>query len=93
MPPHPKTATRDPGWTRAMLRTAPTPVSTAQLMSAARSSGMRASIATAPDSGTTAYCAKEDTVRKWCSGCPLRESRSEPSSRLPRLIARPAVWQ
>ena len=68
-------------------------MSTAQLISAARSSGIRSDTATTPDSGTTAYSAKEDTARKWWTGFPPRLSRPVPSSRVPALIAPLATVQ
>ncbi len=46
IPPQPMTATVDPGATFAVLNTAPTPVVTAQPISAARSSGMSSRIFT-----------------------------------------------
>ena len=62
-PPHPKTDTRDPASTFAVFATAPYPVSTAQLISAARSSGISLGITTQPETGTTEYSAKDATVR------------------------------
>ena len=62
-PPQPKTATREPASTFAVLATAPYPVRTAQLISAARSSGISFGITTQPDTGTTEYSAKDATVK------------------------------
>ncbi|CAB5060332.1 unannotated protein [freshwater metagenome] len=63
-PPQPNTATVEPGLTLAVFITAPYPVSTAQLINAARSSGISLGITTAPDAGTTTYSANEATVKK-----------------------------
>jgi hypothetical protein len=62
-PPQPKTDTRLPASTFAVFATAPYPVRTAQLMSAARSKGISLGITTQPETGTTEYSAKEATVR------------------------------
>ena len=62
-PPQPMTATVAPGGTPAVLRTAPTPVATAQPTSAASSSGASARTRIAPDSGTTTRSANEETPR------------------------------
>ena len=54
MPPQPNTATLVPGATRAARSTAPTPVATAQPMTAATSKGTPSGSGTAPPAGTTA---------------------------------------
>jgi hypothetical protein len=56
-PPAPYTATVAPASTRAVLRTAPTPVVTPQPMSAARSSGMSFLTFTSPFSCTSIFSA------------------------------------
>ena len=56
-PPHPKTATVEPGSIRAVLSTAPTPVVTPHPMSAARSSGMSLPIFTSAFSCTSIFSA------------------------------------
>ena len=62
-PPQPITATLAPGGTWAVLRTAPTPVATAQPTIATTSSGASRRMRIAPDSGTTTRSANEDTPR------------------------------
>ena len=57
-PPQPTTATVDPGGTRAVLMTAPTPVVTAQPTRAATSSGSDESIGTTDRSNTSVRSAK-----------------------------------
>ena len=56
-PPKPTTAITPPGFTSAVLSTAPTPVSTAQPNSEATSSGTSRSIFTAEDRAATTYWA------------------------------------
>ena len=62
-PPQPITATVAPSGTAAVLRTEPMPVATAQPIRAATSSGASRRIGTAPEAGTTASSANEDTPR------------------------------
>ena len=57
------TATWAPGSTAAVLVTAPTPVATAQPTSAITSSGASSLTLMAPEAGTTASSANEDTPR------------------------------
>ena len=52
-PPSPTTTTDSPGRTRAVSSTAPTPVVTAQPMSAATSGGVRGSMGMAASAATT----------------------------------------
>ncbi len=62
-PPSPTTATVEPGETRAVLSTAPTPVSTAQPKSAASSNGNSGSILISECRDTVAYSAKAEQPR------------------------------
>src|SRR5204862_1517882 len=73
-PPVAKTATLAPGSTPAVFSTAPTPVITAQPISAAAFIGTSRSIGTAADSCTTLYSANEDMPRpkQLSSKSPLR---------------------
>jgi hypothetical protein len=64
-PPAPKTATLLPGRTRAVLSAAPTPVVTAQPMSAATVRGMSLPSTTQHASGTTVWSAKQARALKW----------------------------
>ena len=61
-PPQPTTATVSPGRTFAVLSTAPTPVMTAQPISASSISGRSSSTLIAVCAGTTAISANEDVV-------------------------------
>ena len=92
-PPQPMTATRDPLSTAAVRVTAPQPVSTAQPIRAARSSGVSARIGTATDSGTTAYSANEEIELKCFSSWPSSESRDVPSASVPVAAMRPPCSQ
>ena len=62
-PPRPKTATEDPGSTRAVLNTAPTPVITAQPNKAASSNGASSGIRMADSCATTVKREKAETPR------------------------------
>src|ERR1700730_1799447 len=62
-PPVAKTATVEPGSTLAVLRTAPTPVMTAQPIRAAPSIGISGLILIAADWCTTEYSANDDMPR------------------------------
>ena len=64
-PPAPNTATLLPGRRWAVLSTAPTPVVTAQPMSAATVGGMSLSSTTQHSSGTTVWSAKQARALKW----------------------------
>jgi hypothetical protein len=79
-PPQPNTATEEPGDTRAVLNTAPTPVVTAQPTSAARSSGIFGSIFTRLSTCMVAYSAITPQPEKMLTGLPLASRvRSVPS--------------
>lgn len=69
-PPSPITATDSPAATRAVLRTAPAPVSTAQPSRAARSGGSPAGIGMTALSGTTTASASAPRPRVRCSEVP-----------------------
>ena len=69
-PPQPNTATEAPGFTLAVLNTAPTPVVTAQPTSAARSSGTAGSIFTRLSTCSTAYSAITPQPENTLSGFP-----------------------
>src|SRR5438477_11324318 len=69
-PPQPKTATLEPGWTFAVLNTAPTPVVTPQPTSAATSSGIFASILIRFSADTVAYSAIAPQPEKMPRGLP-----------------------
>ena len=68
MPPQPMTATVDPGSTAAVRNAAPTPVITAQPMTAARSSGMSFRIFTTAFSCTSICSANEARSANWEMG-------------------------
>ena len=74
-PPQPNTATDAPGSTRAVLITAPTPVSTPQPISAAWASGTDLSI------GITTSCGTTVAVLNVPSPSSFRIVRSLPASR------------
>ena len=79
-PPQPNTATVAPGSTRAVLKTAPTPVVTAQPTSAARSRGIFASILTTLSVDSVAYSAITPQPEKTLSGLPAASlTRGVPS--------------
>ena len=79
-PPQPNTATLEPGSTRAVLNTAPTPVVTAQPTSAARSRGIFGSILTRLSTDRVAYSAITPQPEKMPSGLPARSfTRGVPS--------------
>ena len=61
MPPRPSTSTDAPGSTRAVFRTAPTPVCTAHPITHATSSGTPRGIFTAPVAGVTTCSANPPT--------------------------------
>lgn len=61
-PPQPTTATVSPGLTRAVLTTAPTPVITAQPISASSVSGSEESTLIAVWTGTTERSANDDVL-------------------------------
>ena len=65
MPPQPMTTTVSPGATRAVLKMAPVPVTTAQPINAARSSGISLRIFTIAFSCTSICSANEDKLRNW----------------------------
>ena len=71
------TATVEPGLTFAAWITAPTPVSTPQPTSAARSSGTSGLIFTNAFSCTSICSAKDDRFENWCTRSPFRDRRSE----------------
>ncbi len=80
-PPQPKTATEEPGSTRAVLNTAPTPVVTPQPTSAAQSSGIFGSILIRFSAETVAYSAIAPQPEKMPSGSPrASRTRGVPSS-------------
>src|SRR6266700_3298920 len=83
-PPVANTATVEPGSTPAVLSTAPTPVITAQPISAAMVIGTSGSMGMAADSCTTLYSANEDMPRPklLSSRSPLR-CRRVPSGNMP----------
>ena len=86
-PPHPITATVEPGRTVAVLMAAPTPVVTPHPTSAAAWKGMSFSMGTTQMPGTTACSAmlpRKDITR---TSSPLRCTRVVPSSWLPSLGA------
>ena len=62
--PQPITATEAPASTGATRVAAPTPVITPQPIRQARSNGISFGTLIAPDCGTTAYCACDDTTEK-----------------------------
>ncbi len=62
-PPQPMTTTVAPGGTAAVLRTAPTPVATAQPTRHSTSRGASLRTLMAPAAGTTACSAKEEVPR------------------------------
>ena len=62
--PQPITATDAPASTRASRTAAPTPVITPQPIRQALSNGISFGTRMAPDCGTTAYCACDDTTEK-----------------------------
>src|SRR5258705_93925 len=64
-PPIPNTATELPGVTRAVLTTAPTPVTTAQPNKAAVASWTEASIFTSDSCAATVNCENAETPRWW----------------------------
>ena len=64
-PPAPKTATVLPGRTWAVFSAAPTPVVTAQPISAATVRGTSFSRGTQHTAGTTVYSAKQARALKW----------------------------
>ncbi len=64
------TTTLDPGFTAAVLTTAPSPVSTPQAISAALSSGTSFGIAIVCDWSTTMCSAKAPVRRPWTIGLP-----------------------
>src|SRR5829696_6396458 len=74
-PPQPSTTAVSPGRTRAVLVTAPTPVVTAQPISAATGKGTSSGIGTAADSGTTVSSAKVPRPRKARTGVPSRRKK------------------
>ncbi len=89
-PPAPKTTTLLPGVTCAVLKTAPTPVITAQPSSAHLSRGASAGSLTAALAGTTTSSAMAPTAEKTHSSCPPWRTRVEPSGmRLVLLICSP----
>jgi hypothetical protein len=63
IPPQPITAVELPALARAVLMTAPTPVATAQPMTAATSKGTSAGMGIAPASSMTAYWDIVEAVR------------------------------
>src|SRR5215472_1210400 len=87
VPPQPMTATVAPGATRAVLKTAPSPVVTPQPISAARSSGISGVTLTTARSWTSISSAKEPRPANWPSPVPSAESRGLSSARTP------GVWQ
>src|SRR5207237_1307181 len=88
-PPQPITATVEPGSTLAALNTAPTPVTTPQPTSAARSSGISGSILTTACSCTSICSAKEERFRNWCiTSPPFQDRRREtPGSSLTSVFS------
>ena len=82
--PQPITATEAPGCTGATRVAAPTPVITPQPIRQARSNGISRGTRIAPECGTTAYWACEETTEKWWSGAAAQLNRERPSSRCPR---------
>ncbi len=94
IPPQPTTHTLSPIATRAALRTAPKPVTTAQPSSAACQSGRPGGIGTALAAGTTQRSAKHDTKLKCLTSRPsARCSRVVPSSIVPAQACAPATSQ
>ena len=90
-PPHPITHTLAPTRRPARL-TAPIPVTTPQPSSAACHSGIEAGSRTAPAAGTTAYSAKQATIRPCWSTVPSSaRSRELPSISIPATPWRAAV--
>ena len=82
-PPAPNTATLSPGRTCAPFTTAPTPVMTAQLTTAAFSSDMSSRILRTDFSDITEWELNVETPRKWCTLSPLIEKRVVPSESVP----------
>ena len=75
-PPAPNTAAVEPGSTRAQFRTAPMPVITPQLISAATSNGMSSAIFTAAFSCSSMRSAKLERSKKSWSASPVAASLS-----------------
>ncbi len=74
-PPHPKTATLEPGATRAVFSAAPTPVVTPQPTKAARSNGMSLSIFTTARSCSSIISANPDKSENCAMPTPSWDSR------------------
>ena len=89
MPPTPNTAALSPCCTRARLKTAPTPVTTPQPMSAADSSGTRRSIGTTWIAFTTVRSANTEAAAKFHAGAP---SSVNGWLMLPRLLRHHVGW-
>ena len=86
-PPQPNTTTTEPGLTRAVLNTAPTPVVTAQPTRAARSSGMPLSIFTRLSTDSVAYSAITPQPENTDTGLPAASLvRSVPSGSVVRAL-------
>ena len=82
-PPPPNTTTVEPARTFALLRAAPTPVVTAQPISAEISNGM-SGILMQLIAGTTAWVAQVEIALRWWTGSPVASvSRRVPSSIVP----------
>src|SRR6476659_4335884 len=79
IPPSPMTKTDSPARTPAVLRTAPTPVNTAQPINAPSSSGTPWGRGTTEVSGSTTSSANAPTPMQWLSGVP---SAKEPRLRV-----------
>jgi hypothetical protein len=89
-PPQPNTTAIEPGSTLAVLMTAPTPVMTPQLISAALSSGTAGSTFTTLSTCSVAYSAMTPQPEKMESALPARSRvRSVPSG---SVVAAFAAW-
>jgi hypothetical protein len=93
-PPQPITATVEPGSTFAALNTAPTPVSTPQPTSAARSSGMSGSIFAIEFSCTSICSPNDERFKNWfmCSPPFQLIRRAAPGSILTFVSSQRLGW-
>ena len=89
-PPHPITRTDAPASTCAQRVAAPTPVGTAQPISAACGQGMSLEMGTSISAGHTTDSAKVPRRAIWLMSCPLRRRRCVPSSMTKRAEAYPS---
>ena len=93
-PPHPMTQAVSPIRTRATLRTAPTPVTTAHPSSAACHIGNPSGIGTADAASITQRSAKHATISPCCSVSPAGScSREVPSISVPRAMFTATISQ